>query len=50
MGDSIYGYVDFKLIENKKTTYDNGGILMATENQKITHIGKGYFRGKITKL
>ncbi|MEO8886150.1 MAG: hypothetical protein ABI367_08815 [Mucilaginibacter sp.] len=31
VGDSIFGYVDFKLIED----------------QKITHIGKGYFRGKI---
>ena len=33
MDDSIFGKVDFKIIED----------------QKITHIGNGYFRGKIEK-
>lgn len=34
LGDSIFGKVDFKIIEDKK----------------ITHIGNGYFRGKVVKL
>ena len=38
LGDSMYGYIDFKSIETK-----NG--------KKLTeHFGKGYFRTKVTKL
>ena len=48
LGDSIFGYVDFKLIENEKTIYKED-FPDKIENRKITHIGKGYFRGKIEK-
>lgn len=48
LGDSIFGYVDFKLIENEKTIYKHE-FPDKIEEQKITHIGKGYFRGKIEK-
>ncbi len=38
LGDSLYGYIDFKSIETDK------------ENNKTEHFGKGYFRTKVTKL
>jgi len=49
LGDSVFGYVDFNLIEKEKSSfkYDKPQI---TRIKKITHIGYGYFRGKITKL
>lgn len=47
LGDSIFGYINFNLVENEKTTFKFDKS--ATENQKITHVGKGYFRGKIEK-
>lgn len=36
LGDSVYGRVNFKMIET-------------TAGQKINHIGYGYFRGKVDK-
>ena len=47
LGDSIFGYVDFNLIENQQRLYNEG--ILIEENKKITHIGKGYFRGKVEK-
>lgn len=38
VGDSIYGYIDFNINE-----------LFKNENSYLTHIGKGYFRTKISK-
>ncbi len=38
IGDSIYGYIDFDISE-----------LFENENSYIQHIGKGYFRTKISK-
>jgi len=48
VGDSIFGYVNFQLIENKNTRYNDGKV-DSIIYQKITHIGKGYFRGKVEK-
>lgn len=38
IGDSIYGYIDFNINE-----------LFKNENSYLPHIGKGYFRSKISK-
>ncbi len=38
LGDSLYGYIDFKSVEFDK------------ENNTTEHFGKGYFRTKVTKL
>lgn len=38
VGDSIYGYIDFNINE-----------LFKNENSYLPHIGKGYFRTKISK-